>query len=208
MSQDIDRAAAPEFLRAHRAHWKSRLAGWVLRRAGWRVTGAFPHERRLVIVAAPHTSNWDFVIAVLAMYAYDLHINWLGKHSLFRWPLGSLMRLLGGVPVNRQQTKGVAEQVAERMTDADHMWLIITPEGTRKAVQRWKSGFLRIAAAADCPLLLVSLDYRHRELKLGEELKPCRTLPDNPEELEAQLTAIQQYYRRFTPRYPQHFKAD
>lgn len=208
MPQDSDRAAAPEFLRAHRARWKSRLAGWILRRAGWRVTGAFPRERRLVIVAAPHTSNWDFVIAVLAMYAYDLHINWLGKHNLFHWPLGALMRLLGGVPVNRQQAKGLAEQVAERMMEADHMWLIITPEGTRQAVRRWKSGFLRIAAAAECPLLLVSLDYRHRELKLGDEVEPGKDLADHPEELEVQLAAIQHYYRRYTPRYPENFRTE
>lgn len=208
MLRNIDRASTPGFLRAHRARWKARLAGWILARTGWRVTGAFPRERRLVIVAAPHTSNWDFVIAVLVMYAYDLHINWLGKHSLFRWPLGPLMRVLGGVAVNRQRADGVAVQVAERMSDADHMWLIITPEGTRKAVSRWKSGFLRIAAAAECPLLLVSLDYSHRELKLGEEITVSPHLASDADELEAQLAAIQHYYRRYTPRYPEHFRTE
>lgn len=197
--REIDPASIPDFLRAHRARWKVRLAQWLLKRGGWRVTGTFPRERRLIIVAAPHTSNWDFVVAVLIMFACDLHINWLGKHSLFRWPIGSLMRVLGGVAVNRTQPRGVAEQVAEQMQDADHMWLIITPEGTRKAVSRWKSGFLRIAAAADCPLLLVSLDYRHRELNLGEELR------SDPQDLEGQLSDIQHYYRRFTPRYPERF---
>lgn len=198
--QNLDEV--PGFLRAHRARWKICLARWLLRRSGWRVTGTFPHERRLIVVAAPHTSNWDFVIAVLVMYACDLHINWLGKHSLFRWPLGSAMRALGGVPVNRKQPEGTAAQVAERMLKADHMWLIITPEGTRKAVRRWKSGFLRIAAAADCPLLLVSLDYAHRELRLGE------VLPSQPQNLDGQLADIQYYYRRFTPRHPDQFRTD
>lgn len=202
MPREIDPASVPKFLRAHRARWKARLARWLLDRAGWRVTGAFPRERRLIIVAAPHTSNWDFVIAVLAMVACDLHINWLGKHSLFHWPMGPIMRALGGVAVNRGRPEGTAAQVADRMRDADHMWLIITPEGTRKAVRRWKSGFLRIAAAADCPLLLVSLDYAHRELNLGEEVR------SDPEDLEGQLADIQYHYRRFTPRYPEHFSTE
>ncbi len=197
----IDPATAPEFLRAHRSVWKRRLAGWLLARSGWRLTGAFPRERRLILVAAPHTSNWDFVVGVLAMLAYDLDVNWLGKHSLFHWPLGPLMRRLGGVPVNRRSPEGVAEQVARRMGDADHMWLAITPEGTRKAVDRWKTGFLRIAAAADCPLVLVSLDFARRELRLGDELMP------DPADPDGQLAAIRRYYRDVTPRHPGNFIA-
>lgn len=143
------------------------LAMAALRALGWSVAGPFPQLPKAVIVVAPHTSNWDFVVGVLTMLGLGLRISWLGKHTLFVWPLRALMRWLGGVPVRRGQAAGVVNQAVAAFRERESMLLALSPEGTRKAVERWHGGFSRIASEAGVPVVPVALDWGRREVRIG-----------------------------------------
>jgi 1-acyl-sn-glycerol-3-phosphate acyltransferase len=148
----------PNVQRAH-----GRLASWLGRvlmsLSGWRFEGEVPDVRKMVLIVAPHTSNWDFPVGLQAKLALRLGGTFIGKHTLFRWPLGIFMRWLGGIPVNRSAAAGFASEVARVLRDADQMTVVIAPEGTRKRIPQWKSGFYRIAVEAGVPILPVGFDY-------------------------------------------------
>jgi 1-acyl-sn-glycerol-3-phosphate acyltransferase len=122
---------------------------------GWKVVGSFPDLPKALIIVAPHTSNWDFIAGFWAYLALDLHANWFGKHTLFVWPFGVILRRFGGIPVHRESR--VARQVVDVYVEAyqsrDRMLLAIAPEGTRRRVEEWKSGFHRIALGAGVPIV-------------------------------------------------------
>jgi 1-acyl-sn-glycerol-3-phosphate acyltransferase len=160
----------------------------VLRALRFTIDGDVPAVPRCVAIAAPHTSNWDFVVGAAAMLALRLHIRWLGKQSLFRWPFGALMRFLGGIPVDRGAAQGVVEDALGALRDAERMWLAIAPEGTRRHVERWKSGFHRIAAGAGVPIWPVAFDYSRRSVTLFPLFQPTG-------DLEADLQALRALYR-------------
>lgn len=154
----------------------NRFSRWlgrtVLRLFGWRIVGpALPNVSKAVIIGAPHTSNWDFIGGVGAMVGIGLDIGWLGKHTLFRRPFGWFMRLLGGIPVNREDARGVVEETAETFGRHDKLWLALAPEGTRKG-GNWKSGFYRIAKTAGIPILLIAIDANLHRLEIGPLLYP------------------------------------
>jgi 1-acyl-sn-glycerol-3-phosphate acyltransferase len=139
--------------------WGQRTALRLLNLIGWNV-----HFKPLpgphgIAVVYPHTSNWDFFVGLLAKWAVGLQFRWLAKDSLFRGPMGVMMRYWGGVPVDRSAPQGAIRRLANNMLDAKWFWLAITPEGTRGYRPYWKSGFYRIALAGQVPLLLVSIDY-------------------------------------------------
>lgn len=134
---------------------------------GWRLDGAVPDLPKAVLVVAPHTSNWDFPVGVMAMFAHDLRISWLGKHTLFRGPLGMLMRILGGIPVRRGEGTGTVAEAIASFGAREQLLLALAPEGTRRAVSGWKQGFSRIAAGAGVPVVPVALDWGRRRVRLG-----------------------------------------
>ena len=134
---------------------------------GWRIEGEVPDLPKFVIAVAPHTSNWDFVIGAAAMFALDLRLAFIGKHTLFRPPFGALMRWMGGIPVDRGSPHGVVAQSIDAFARMDRRLLAIAPEGTRKPVPHFKPGFLHIARGAGVPVLLASLDYQARCVRLG-----------------------------------------
>lgn len=149
-----------------RGNWFSTLAArCVMRVTGWRFEGTVPNIRKLVIVVAPHTSNWDFLIGVAGMFALGIRVTFLGKHSLFCWPLGSPMRWLGGVPVDRSSPHHMVEQVVARITEADRIVLGLSPEGTRRKLPAWRTGFHYVAHGAAVPILPVALDYGTRTIR-------------------------------------------
>lgn len=156
----------PDYHRAGRAPWLCRLANGLLTTAGWRVRGEIPESRKFVLVLGPHTSNWDFVVAMAVMLALDIRLRWLGKHSLFKKPFDGFMTWLGGVPVNRTQAEGFASSAVATIRDADTFILAITPEGTRSKVARLKTGFSRIAREIPCPILPVTMDFARKEVRL------------------------------------------
>lgn len=169
-----------------------------LRALGWRIEGRIPDVPRCVIIVAPHTSNWDFVVGFATMLALDLKLTWLGKHQIFRGPFGALWRRFGGVPVHRDAPDGVVEQAAAALDPSRPAFLAIAPEGTRKKVERWKSGFWRIARAAGAPILPVAFDYRTRTVVLGALFA---TTPD----YDADLLALQRGFRAEMARNPANY---
>jgi 1-acyl-sn-glycerol-3-phosphate acyltransferase len=139
---------------------------------GFRLEGAVPDIPRCVTIVAPHTSNWDFVVGLAGMLALGVDFRWLGKHTLFRFPFGGVLRWLGGIPVDRRAAEGVVREVAQHFRTRPRLYLAVTPEGTRKAVERWKSGFYRIAQNAGVPILPVSFDHARGIITLWPTLTP------------------------------------
>lgn len=156
----------------------SAVGRWVgrtgLRLFGWKVIGNFPDVPKGVIIVAPHTSNWDFVAGFWAYLALDLLTNWFGKHTLFVWPVGALFRHFGGIAIHRESKSAaqVVEVYAETFASRDQMYLAIAPEGTRKKVAEWKSGFYRIAHRARVPIVPVAIDYERARIIIGEPFTP------------------------------------
>lgn len=184
--------------RHHRAPVIRRVAAYLLERCGWRVVGEFPQQTRFIIVAGPHTSNWDFVYGMLAVLALDVRIHWLGKNTLFRPPLKTAMTWLGGIPVDRGNPAGITDDIAEKLCRAPAMALVITPEGTRRKVEKWKTGFLRIARAADCQLLPATIDFATKTIALESLIIPG-------EDDDADIAPIRGLFARVTPRNPHNF---
>lgn len=148
------------------------LGRFWLRLAGWRIAGEIPDLARCVVAVAPHSSNWDFVHAVAAVFTLGLRVSFIGKHTLFRGQLGRFMRWLGGVPVDRSRANGLVEDMVAAFSRSERLWLGIAPEGTRTRVGGFKSGFYRIALAAAVPILPVALNYRDRAIVLLPAVVP------------------------------------
>ena len=167
---------------------------WLMRRllrlSGWRLLGELPDLPRLVVIGAPHSSYWDGVWGLMMKIALRLDINIMIKREVLDGPLGLVLRPLGMIPINRQAALNVVGQMAQRFAEQSRMWLAITPEGTRKPVAQWKSGFLRIAHAAGVPILPVFLDYPSKTFTLGA---PVWTSGD----FDADMAAIRALFRGY-----------
>ncbi len=133
----------------------------------WRVTGAFPNEPKLVLVVAPHRSNWDFIIAVGVLFVTGLHVSYLAKHTLFRPPFGWFFSWLGGIPVDRRAPHGVVDVAVRQFATADKTWFAVAPEGTRSRGVEWKTGFFHIAKKSGTPIFCVRMDHATRTVNLG-----------------------------------------
>jgi 1-acyl-sn-glycerol-3-phosphate acyltransferase len=167
------------------------LARWfarsILRLGGWRMVGAVPDVPRAVLLGAPHSSNWDGLWGLAAKVAMGLDVRIFAKHQLFWWPLGPLLRRLGVIEVNRNATRGLAEQIAQRLREEPQLWIGIAPEGTRKRVERWKPGFWKIAKAADVPVVPAYFHYPSKIIGIGEPFE----LGDD---MEADIARIRAWY--------------
>ena len=166
------------------------LGGALLALLGWRVEGAMPDLRKFVVAIAPHTSNWDFVIGLAAMFALDLRIAFLAKHTLFRGPFGAFMRWAGGIPVDRASPHGVVAESVAAFARVDRRVLVIAPEGTRRRVERFKPGFLHIARGAGVPVTLAALDYGARRVRLGPTFTPTADVEAELRKVEAHFAPI------------------
>jgi 1-acyl-sn-glycerol-3-phosphate acyltransferase len=187
---------------ARRGNWFMRNAGVAFMRAtGWRFSGeAFPDLRRFVLIVGPHTSNWDFLAGLQAMYALGIQGTFLAKHTLFKGPLGVLMRWLGGVPVDRTSSTDVVTQTAELITRSDRIIAVLTPEGTRKPTATWRTGFYWIAHQAGVPIVPVVFDYSVKEIRVHA---PFVTTGD----LARDLPLLMAHYRPEMALYPAKYTA-
>jgi 1-acyl-sn-glycerol-3-phosphate acyltransferase len=186
----MDHPVPPSGLRQPRG-WAWRALGRVyLRLGGWRFEGAFPTEPKFVAIVAPHTSNWDFVVGVTVVFALELRVSWLGKHSLFQSPLKRFFLWLGGIPVDRRASHGVVDACVKAFEGAPARLLALAPEGTRKGVSQWKSGFYRIATAAKVPIFPVAFDYRDHVIRLMPVFKPSGDLEQDLPLLQALFTDV------------------
>ena len=143
--------------------WLSEL---VLKIMGWKVVGSFPTEKKLIYIGAPHTSNWDLIVALASMQAVGLRCSWMMKKQAFFWPLGGFFKKLGGVPIDRSAKNDITAQMTEWFEGQDKAYLGITPEGTRSKVEGFKRGYLRIAYAAKVPVFLVAIHAHKKEIVL------------------------------------------
>lgn len=175
-----------------------RIAPWlgrtVLRLGGWRVEGTVPDLPKAVLIAAPHSSNWDGVWGIAAKLALGIRLSILGKHTLFRIPLlRTLLRWQGVIPVNRHAPQGVVEQAVAAMRASPAIWYALAPEGTRRPVTHWKPGFWRIAHAAGVPVVVAAFDYPRRRIVIG----PAFATSDD---MAADMARLQRWYAPFKGR--------
>ncbi|MBN3035813.1 MAG: 1-acyl-sn-glycerol-3-phosphate acyltransferase [Bacteroidales bacterium] len=175
------------------------LAGWILGLAGWEISGTVPEGvEKCVVVVAPHTSNWDFVIGRLAYTVLGLPARFLIKKEWFFFPLGPLLKSLGGIPVDRKSDRHAAEKISALFARRKRLFLTITPEGTRKYNAHWKRGFYTIALRAKVPIALGFLDYREKKGGIRMIIYPTGNFRED-------FRIIEDFYRGIHARHPKKF---
>lgn len=175
--------------------WLGRL---LLRISGWRLVGEVPRIPKLVIAVGPHTSNWDLIFALYVLMASGIRLSWFMKQEAFIWPFSRLFVALGGIPLDRSSASGTVVQMAEAFVERERLWVALTPEGTRGKVSHWKTGFLRMAEAANVPVLLVGWDYPTRTICID-------SLWQVTGNHEQDAAAIRDHINRlYTGRHPRH----
>lgn len=167
------------------------LARFAFDRLGWHVVGEVPNLPQFVAIGAPHTSSWDFFLAMMLIFGLGLRVSWMAKQSLFRWPMGGVMRWLGGLAIDRTGRHKVVDQVIEAFATQPTLIVALMPEGSRKRagvpVQEWKTGFYYIALGAKVPILPLYLDNQRKRLRFGLPLTPTGNM-------ETDLDQLQQFY--------------
>ena len=165
-----------------------RLCRWIFRRCGWRIAGELPNVPKLVAIAAPHSTNWDVVWGLLLKIGLRLQIRFIGKREAYVWPVGALLRNFGGIPIDRSRAHGVVDEMARQFASHDKLWLALAPEGTRKKVDKWKSGFWHIARAAGVPILPAYFHYPEKTIGFGPLIYPS-------DDLAADMAKIREFYK-------------
>lgn len=158
---------------------------------GWSFDGGIPDVAKAVLIVAPHTSNWDFPLGVAAMFSLSLRAVFLGKHTLFGSALGPMMRWLGGVPVDRGAASGVVGETVKLFSEREQMILVLSPEGTRSTVERWKMGFYHIAVEAEVPIVPVAFDYGTRRIRIGDCFVPTGEMAGDLATLESFFSGVE-----------------
>jgi 1-acyl-sn-glycerol-3-phosphate acyltransferase len=176
----------------------ARLIYWLI---GWRAEAVLPDLPKYIVIVAPHTSNLDGFVAftgeaIITCGFHTIKISWLGKHTLFRWPFGYLMRWLGGIAVDRRARHARVDQAVQAFNEREHITLAITPEGMRKMSRYWKTGFYYIALGAHVPIVLVYVDYKRKVLGTGPLIMPSG-------DIQADMAAIRAFYETITARHPE-----
>jgi 1-acyl-sn-glycerol-3-phosphate acyltransferase len=176
----------------------------LLKLLGWRVHGSLPPEaHRSVLIAAPHTSNWDLPYTLMVAFALRLNVYWMGKSAIFRFPFRGLMMWLGGVPVNREQSTNMVAASAKALREEGNgapIQLIVPPEGTRSKTRYWKTGFYFIAQTAQVPIILAYLDYQCKEGGLGPVFQPTGNI-------ETDMDTIKKFYAKVKGKNADQFEA-
>lgn len=161
----------------------------LMRLTGWRFTGEpYPTVGKFVLIIGPHTSNWDFPLGIMAMYALGIRGAFLGKDTLFKGPLGMIMRFLGGFPVDRANANDVVSQTVDLVKRLDKVTIVLSPEGTRKRMEKWRSGFYWIATKSEIPILPVVFDFKRRAIHINPLFQPTGVM-------EADIAFLRTYYR-------------
>ena len=165
---------------------------------GWRVEGEIPDMKKLLVVFAPHTSNWDFVYGMAMVLSLKIKIYWLGKHTIFKKGFRRLLKSLGGIPVTRGDSKNIIKDITAFANQEGGFLIGLSPEGTRKRVENWKSGVLRMANSLECPILLVGIDYPSKVIRFTDLFYPTG---DNQRDIDY----LKKYYKDFIGKIPEYF---
>lgn len=160
---------------------------WILTLLGWRLDQRLPDTNKYLVIGAFHTSNWDLPLGLLGLWAMGLRPRWVGKHTLFWWPLGSLLRAVGGIPVDRRVHTGFIDRIAAAYENSERFVIVIAPEGTRSRTRYWKTGFYYIALAAKVPIAMAYIDYPNKQLGIGGVLIPSG-------DIDADMVVIRDFY--------------
>ena len=175
------------------------LSKLILKLFGWKVIGTMPEDvKKCIMIEAPHTSNYDFVLGRLSFYQLGIDVKFLIKKELFKFPLGGLLRAMGGIAVDRGKKNNMVDYVADIFNKTDKLVVVITPEGTRKYNSHWKKGFYHIAAKANVPILLGFIDYKKKEGGIGPRIIPSG-------DYEADFRIIEEFYKDKTACNPEMF---
>ncbi len=176
------------------------LGRLVLLLSGWRFEGAVPKDKKFVLIAAPHTSNWDLILLLALAAVVGVEISWMGKYNMFVGPLGWLLKRFGGIPIYRHRRTNMVEQMAERFAASERLVLVVPAEATRGRGQYWKSGFYHIARRAGVPIYTGYLDYRRRRGGFGEPIVPTGNVRADMEKIRAfYADKVAKYPDKFTP---------
>lgn len=191
-----ERLRAPLPTRGNRfSRWVGRVGMRVL--GGWRIEGELPATRQAIIPVAPHTSNWDFFVGVFVMLALGLKLSFLGKHTIFRFPVNRLLRWLGGIPIDRSAAQGVVGQMVTEFQQRHELVLALAPEGTRSRVSEWKKGFVHIAKEAQVPVVPVAFDFSRKVV----DIHPPMMIHGD---IESELLRVKQAVAHAVGKNPQH----
>jgi 1-acyl-sn-glycerol-3-phosphate acyltransferase len=175
-----------------------------MRATGWRTEGMTPDEieqyPKFILIAAPHTSNWDFPITLMLCFVLRLRVYWMAKASLFRWPLGYLSRWLGGIAIDRSASNNTVQNTIAAFGARERLAIIVAPEGTRGKVTHWKTGFYHMAHGAGVPIALAYLDFKHKTGGIGRMFMPTG-------DIGADMAEIQQFYAGITGKNSDQFDA-
>ena len=199
--KSVSSSQIPKSFRAYRPKALQWLGRTVLSVLGWKVHGKISdefNEKKLVVIVAPHTSNWDGILGVAAIAGLDARITFIGKHTAFRYGLGAFLRYMGGIPVDRNKPGGIIHDAINQIKDMKSSLIGMSPEGTRSKVKEWKTGFLRIASEIKADIVPASLDFKKKEILLGEIFKPSG---DNTKD----ILDLKKYYSAFAPKHPEKF---
>jgi 1-acyl-sn-glycerol-3-phosphate acyltransferase len=180
----------------------SRFTYWLgcqfLKLNGWRYQGKFPDCAKMIVAVAPHTSNWDFFVGLAVKFSLMLKIQFLGKHTIFVPVIGKLLRHWGGIPVQRSKAHGVVAQLTDVFAQKDELILCLSPEGTRRRIEQWKTGFVQIARSARVPVLLIGLDYKKKAVVIG----PLVSVDDD---IDDAMREIYSFFSSIHAKYPDSF---
>ncbi|MDB2409158.1 1-acyl-sn-glycerol-3-phosphate acyltransferase [Pseudomonadales bacterium] len=187
----------PEHMPTRNNYFTSRIGKFFWRLSGWRCVGTLPNEKKLMVAAAPHTSNWDFIVGLPIILAVGIKASIMMKKEAFIWPFSLLWHSMGFIPIDRSADKGAVGSAVEHFERSETLWFVIAPEGTRSKTERWKTGFLSIAHQAQVPVLLVSWDFPTKTVHFG---KVMRTSGDNQQDLKE----IREYFSQFTGKRPEN----
>lgn len=172
---------------------------FLLHLLGWKVEGGKPlGANKMIIVEAPHTSNWDYFYGMMCIYSVGIKVNVVIKKELFFWPLGPILKLLGGIPIDRSKSSSKVDSLAALFKEREVLRLAITPEGTRSLSKQWKKGFYYVALKANVPIFLTALDYKTKTGVLGGFIYPTGNY-------EEDLKKIEDFYRGMGAKYPEKF---
>ena len=176
-----------------------KLFNWIFHQKGWKIEGGIPSEiKKCVLIAAPHTSNWDFVYGIGALDEFKLDVKYLAKKELFRFPFKGMFESLGGLPVDRSKSNSMVDAMIKLINSKDEIIVLIPPEGTRSKVKKWKTGFYHVALGSWVPIVLAYLDYKRKIAGIGPVVMPS----DNKEE---DFKGISLFYKNITAKYPEKF---
>mgnify|MGYP006246097407 FL=1 len=191
----------PSSFRAYRPKFIQRLGKIVLKIFGLTVKGTISDKHsqdKLVIIVAPHTSNWDGILGIATVAGLDARITFIGKHTVFKFGLGTFLRYMGGIPVDRSKPGGIINNAINQMKNINGALIAMSPEGTRSKVKEWKTGFLRIAKELNTNIIPASLDFAKKEILLGDTFTPSGNN-------EKDIADLKEYYSEFVPKHPERY---